>query len=76
MTQTKFELEKRKGLQIDSGVRRGPPSGKQIGTQGKRNPRGSKLLGALLGAPADQASVVDTTGTPASDAKKQDANES
>ncbi|WP_353192080.1 hypothetical protein [Pandoraea pnomenusa] len=59
MTQTKFEIQKRRGLKIDAGVRRGPPTGKQVGTQGKRTAGGSKLLGALLGAPADESNAAD-----------------
>jgi hypothetical protein len=62
MTQTKFELQKRRGLKIGAGVRRGPPTGKQVGAQGKRGAGGSKLLGALLGAPADDATPVDANG--------------
>ncbi|VVE36047.1 hypothetical protein [Pandoraea fibrosis] len=73
MTQTKFEIQKRKGLKIDAGVRRGPQGGKQVGAQGKRNAAGSKLLGALLGAPSDEKTAADTAGTSPNDTKKQDA---
>ncbi|VVE44858.1 hypothetical protein PAQ31011_04365 [Pandoraea aquatica] len=59
MTQTKFEIQKRRGLKIDAGVRRGPPTGKGVGAQGKRGGGGSKLLGALLGAPADATESTD-----------------
>ena len=53
MTLKKFDLAKQQGLKINSGVRRGPPTGNGVGTQGKRNAAGSKLLGSLLGkAPA------------------------
>ncbi|VVE28132.1 hypothetical protein PEP31012_03524 [Pandoraea eparura] len=70
MTQTKFELQKRKGLKIDASVRRGPQGGKQVGAQNKRNAVGSKLLGALLGAPADESTTVDAAAT-GNDTKKQ-----
>ena len=60
MTQTKFEIQKRRGLKIDAGVRRGPPTGKQVGAQGKRGASGSKLLGALLGAPSE---ATDAAGS-------------
>ncbi|MCE4059150.1 hypothetical protein LXM60_02880 [Pandoraea sputorum] len=59
MTQTKFEIQKRRGLKIDAGVRRGPPTGKGVGAQGKRGGGGSKLLGALLGTPSDAAESTD-----------------
>ncbi|VVE70696.1 hypothetical protein PAN31117_03774 [Pandoraea anapnoica] len=59
MTQTKFEIQKRRGLKIDAGVRRGPPTGKGVGAQGKRGGGGSKLLGALLGAPSDAMESAD-----------------
>ncbi|MGC7403553.1 hypothetical protein ACPWR0_12220 [Pandoraea pneumonica] len=49
MTLKKFDLAKQQGLKINSGVRRGPPTGNGVGTQGKRNAAGSKLLGSLLG---------------------------
>lgn len=76
MTQTKFEIQKRKGLKIDAGVRRGPQGGKQVGAQGKRNAAGSKLLGALLGVPSDKTDAADTAGTTPSETKKQDAGQS
>ncbi|VVE71181.1 hypothetical protein PCA31118_03765 [Pandoraea captiosa] len=59
MTQTKFELQKRRGLKIDAGVRRGPPTGKTVGAQGKRGAGGSKLLGALLGTPSEATTGAD-----------------
>ncbi|AJP57302.1 hypothetical protein UC34_10365 [Pandoraea vervacti] len=59
MTQTKFELQKRRGLKIDAGVRRGPPTGKTVGAQGKRGAGGSKLLGALLGTPSEGGPDAD-----------------
>lgn len=71
MTQTKFELQKRRGLKIDAGVRRGPPAGKQVGAQGKRSAGGSKLLGALLGNPADEPAKAEEAGRGAA-AQKQD----
>ncbi|VVE56601.1 hypothetical protein [Pandoraea anhela] len=61
MTQTKFELQKRRGLKIGAGVRRGPPTGKQVGAQGKRSAGGSKLLGALLGAPTQDEDTADAS---------------
>lgn len=76
MTQTKFEIQKRKGLKIDAGVRRGPQGGKQVGPQGKRNAAGSKLLGALLGTPAGEASADDTANAPQNDKKENDAGQS
>lgn len=63
MTQTKFEIQKRRGLKIDAGVRRGPPTGKQVGAQGKRGAAGSKLLGALLGAPSEEAGAAESATT-------------
>ncbi|VVE22502.1 hypothetical protein [Pandoraea terrigena] len=74
MTQTKFEIQKRKGLKIDASVRRGPQGGKQVGAQNKRNAVGSKLLGALLGTPTDEATDVAAAGTTDNDAKKQGAD--
>ncbi|VVE81033.1 hypothetical protein [Pandoraea sputorum] len=62
MTQTKFEIQKRRGLKIDAGVRRGPPTGKGVGAQGKRGGGGSKLLGALLGTPSDATESIDANG--------------
>jgi hypothetical protein len=76
MTQTKFEIQKRKGLKIDAGVRRGPQGGKQVGAQGKRNVAGSKLLGALLGAPAGEANTADTASATPNDKKENDAGQS
>ncbi|ALS64051.1 hypothetical protein [Pandoraea apista] len=73
MTQTKFEIQKRKGLKIDAGVRRGPQGGKQVGAQGKRNAAGSKLLGALLGVPSDEKTVADAASTTPNDPKKPDS---
>ncbi|MFJ2991674.1 hypothetical protein [Pandoraea sp. NPDC087047] len=70
MTQTKFEIQKRRGLKIDAGVRRGPPTGKQVGAQGKRGAAGSKLLGALLGAPVEEAGAGESAAT--TDAAGQD----
>ncbi|SUA88922.1 hypothetical protein [Pandoraea pulmonicola] len=74
MTQTKFELQKRRGLKIDAGVRRGPPMGKQVGAQGKRGASGSKLLGALLGNPADEPAKPEDAGQGAA-ADKQDGKQ-
>ncbi|QBC31549.1 hypothetical protein [Pandoraea sp. XY-2] len=75
MTQTKFEIEKRKGLKIDGSVRRGPQRGKQVGVQNKGNAAGSKLLGALLGtASEDDTAAADTAGTTGKDATKQGAD--
>lgn len=71
MTQTKFEIQKRRGLKIDASVRRGPPTGKQVGTQGKRGAGGSKLLGALLGAPSEDVGTTDAPDT--GDVAKQDS---
>lgn len=73
MTQTKFEIQKRKGLKIDAGVRRGPQGGKQVGAQGKRNAAGSRLLGALLGVPSDEKTVADAASTTPNDPKKPDS---
>ena len=74
MTQTKFEIQKRRGLKIDAGVRRGPPTGKQVGAQGKRGAAGSKLLGALLGAPSEDAGTTDAAdATETGAAAKQDS---
>ena len=74
MTQTKFEIQKRKGLKIDASVRRGPQGGKQVGAQNKRNAAGSKLLGALLGTASEDATAVDAAGTTGNDATKQGAD--
>ncbi|AKM32031.1 hypothetical protein AB870_20850 [Pandoraea faecigallinarum] len=63
MTQTKFELQKRRGLKIDAGVRRGPPTGKTVGARGKRGAGGSKLLGALLGAPSEEPGTTGAEKT-------------
>ncbi|MBN4665154.1 hypothetical protein HUS70_21200 [Pandoraea nosoerga] len=70
MTQTKFELQKRRGLKIDAGVRRGPPTGRRVGAQGKRGAGGSKLLGALLGTPVD-AQATPEEGDPRAAADPQ-----
>lgn len=60
MTLKKFDLAKQQGLKINSGVRRGPPTGNGVGTQGKRNAAGSKLLGSLLGkAPAQTGAEAE-----------------
>ncbi|VVE48151.1 hypothetical protein [Pandoraea cepalis] len=74
MTQTKFEIEKRKGLKIDGSVRRGPQRGKQVGAQNKGNAAGSKLLGALLGTASEDTTAVDAAGTTGHDATKQSAD--
>ncbi|GAB3628456.1 hypothetical protein GCM10027419_33070 [Pandoraea terrae] len=57
----KTDLEKLKGLKINSAVRRGPPvrSGQKSGT-GASGPVRSKLLGALLGT-ADAPKTDDTS---------------
>lgn len=67
MTQKKTDLEKLKGLKINSTVRRGPPGSRQTAPSGKRGAGGSKLLGALLG----KAPAVDTAdGAASTDADK------
>lgn len=72
MTLKKFDLAKQQGLKINSGVRRGPPTGNGVGTQGKRNAAGSKLLGSLLGkAPAQtEAEGGEVGGDAGGDAGK------